>query len=705
VKKKHKHTNKLINETSPYLLQHAHNPVDWHPWGEEALAQAKKENKPIFLSIGYAACHWCHVMERESFENEKIAEILNEHFISIKVDREEHPDLDDIYMTAVMAISGSGGWPMTVFLTPELKPFYGGTYFPPEDKWGRVGFKNLILRLNDFWQNGQSRTKLYQDADTLSKVVEQRTSLSLPVDEDSRLDANLLANAARQLEAVFDDKWGGFSSAPKFPASNAIMFLLRDYHRTGNKRSLEMATFTLDKMHSGGMYDHLAGGFHRYSVNNEWLVPHFEKMLYDNAQLAVVYTEAYQVTGNEKYARIAREIFDYVMTYMTDASGSIYSTEDADSQGKEGIFYLWKREEIDRILSREEAKVLSRFYNVKTSGNFSSHEEYHRGFNILHIRKDAAEVAKELGMTEKKLENALSDIKKKLLEVRDKRERPGLDDKVITSWNALMISAFSRGFQVLADKKYLNAAVRAAVFLMDKMRTEDGRLLRTHREGKSRFFAYLEDYAYTTRAFIDLYEAGFDEQWLFEAEALTEEMIAQFWEEKSASLFDTSQFHKNLIVRAKSTNDSAIPSPVGMAIDSFLRLGKLLNRENYTQKAGRLLRANQPYMEKAPQGYLTLLMNVDSLIHSPKEIAIVGGKDAEDTQTLLREIHTRFIPHRIIALLDPRSKDAAEIAAKIPLLSGRTSIKGRATAYVCENFACQLPVTSPEELIKQLLTE
>ena len=699
---KHAHTNKLIDETSPYLLQHAHNPVDWYPWGEEALVKAKKENKPIFLSIGYAACHWCHVMERESFENEEIAEILNKHFISIKVDREERPDLDDIYMTAVVAISGSGGWPMTVFLTPELKPFFGGTYFPAEDKGGRVGFKNLILRLNEFWQNDQSRTKLLQDAKTLSQAVEQRTSMSLPVNGDAKLDNDLLTNATNQLEADFDDKWGGFSSAPKFPPSNAVRFLLRDSKHNGNKRSLEMATFTLDKMCEGGMYDHLAGGFHRYSVDREWLVPHFEKMLYDNAQLAVVYIEAYQTTGNKKYARIAKEIFEYEMTYMTDESGGIYSTEDADSQGKEGIFYLWKREKLDEILGKKEAEIFSRYYNVDKRGNFSSQEEYHQGFNILHIRKNAASVAKKLDMTEEQLENTITGIKKKLLEVRDKRVRPGLDDKTITSWNALMISAFARGFQVFSDKRYLNAAERAAAFVMDKMRTKEGKLLRTHRAGESKFYAYLEDYSYTIQAFIDLYEAGFDSQWLFTAEDLTEEMIAQFWDEKRDSLFNTSRHHENLIVRTKTANDSAIPSPVGVAVQSFLRLGKLLDKKSYLKKAERILIANHPYMEKAPQGYLTLLMNVDSLIHPPKEIAIVGQKDSEDTKELLKAIHGRFFPNRVIALLDPYSIDAEKLAKKIPLLYGRTLSGGKATAYVCENFTCQLPVTSPEELIKQL---
>ena len=701
--RKHKHTNNLIHETSPYLLQHAHNPVDWFPWGDEALTKAVKENKPIFLSIGYAACHWCHVMERESFENEAIAAILNEFFVSIKVDREEHPDLDDIYMTAVVAISGSGGWPMTVFLTPELKPFYGGTYFPPEDKWGRVGFKTLILRLKDLWRNEQSRIKLLQDGETLGEIVEQRTSVSLPVDEDVKLDKHLLANATRQLETLFDDEWGGFSSAPKFPPSNAIAFLLRDHYHTGTQRSLEMATFTLDKMHSGGMYDHLGGGFHRYSVDHEWLVPHFEKMLYDNAQLAVVYIEAFQATGKKKYARIAREIFDYEMRYMTDPSGGIYSTEDADSQGREGIFYLWKRDELTGILGGKKAEILSRYYNVKKMGNFSSHEDYHKGFNILHIRKDAAAVAKELDMPVVQLENTLSDIRKKLLEFRDKRVRPGLDDKIITSWNALMISAYARGYQVFAEKKYLEAAEKSAAFVMDKMRKGDGRLLRTRRAGKSRFYAYLEDYAFTVRALIDLYEAGFDKRWLFAAEELIEEMIAQFWDEKSTGLFNTGRYHENLIVRAKSTNDSAIPSPVGVAVESFLRLKKLLDREDYSHKAERLLKANQPYMEKAPQGYLTLLMGVGSLVYPPKEIAIVGQKDSEDTKELLKAIHSRFIPNRTTALLDPDDAEGEELAKKIPLLSGRVPVNGKATAYVCENFICQLPVTTPDELIEQLL--
>jgi uncharacterized protein YyaL (SSP411 family) len=700
---KHEHTNKLIHETSPYLLQHAHNPVDWFPWGEEALAKAKEENKPIFLSIGYAACHWCHVMERESFEKEEIAKILNSHFVSIKVDREERPDLDDIYMTAVIALSGSGGWPMTVFLTPDLKPFYGGTYFPPEDKWGRVGFKNLLLRLADFWHDEKSRAKIFQDAETLSQIIARRASQSFPVDEKSQISTSLLVNAARQLEASFDGKWGGFNDAPKFPPSHALLFLFRHFHRTGNKRSLEMAKLTLDRMSEGGIYDHLAGGFHRYSVDSHWLVPHFEKMLYDNAQLAVVYTEAFQVTGIPQYARVAQEIFEYEMTTMTDSTGGIYSTEDADSQGKEGLFYLWKWDEIQNILGKNDTAIVSRYYCVKKEGNFPSQEEYHKGQNILHRRQRAASVAKELDMTESELEKRMSAIKKNLLKERDKRIRPGLDNKIITSWNALMISAYARGHQVFADTKYLAAGERAASFIMNNMRTKEGKLLRTHRDGESKFFGYLEDYAYTIRSFVDLYEAGFDSQWLFAAEDLLEEMLAQFWEDKSASLYNTSRYHENLIVRAKTTNDSAMPSPIGVAINSLLRLGKILDREDYAQKAQRILRANHPLLEKAPQGHLGLLMNVDPLIYPAKEIVIIGAKEAAQTKELLKEIHRRFLPHRVIVLLDPASEEADELTKKIPLVVGRKLIDGKAAAYVCENFSCQLPAASPEQLAEQLI--
>lgn len=702
--KKHKYTNRLIDETSPYLLQHAHNPVNWYPWGEEALAKAKKENKPIFLSIGYTACHWCHVMERESFENEEIAEILNKNYVSIKVDREERPDLDEIYMAAVIAATGSGGWPMTVFLTPELKPFAGGTYFPPEDKWGRIGFKKLITSISGLWKNKDSREGLLKDADTLSKMVEERTSgiVLTNKNKDAELNKELLDNAVHQLEVSFDKRWGGFGEAPKFPPSNAIVLLLRDYFHTGNRKSLEMATFTLDRMYQGGMYDHLAGGFHRYSTDEMWLVPHFEKMLYDNAQLAVVYMEAFQLTGNKRYARVAKEIFDYEMTYMTDRAGSIYSTEDADSEGKEGIFYLWEYDELKNILGKEEANIFFKYYNAKKSGNFSSHENYHQGLNILHIQRDLTTVSKELKMKEEELEEALFSLRKKLVKVRDKRIRPGRDDKIITSWNALMISAFARGFQIFEEKTYLQAAENAAAFIMEKMRTTDGKLLRTHRKGKSKFYAYLEDYAFTVQALVDLYEAGFDEKWLVAAYDLAEEMIDQFWDSKTAGFFNTGKHHKNLIARTKSANDNAIPSPVAIATRALLRLSKLLDKDEYFDKVTQILKVNFIYMQRLPRGYLSLLSCVDSLLYPAKEIAIVGKKNSEDTQKLLRTVNSHFVPNRIITFIDPDQINARLLAKKIPLLAGRSLVKGKATAYVCENFVCKLPVTTPEALLEQL---
>jgi len=702
MEKVHKYTNQLIHETSPYLLQHAHNPVNWYPWGEEALSKARKENKPIFLSIGYSACHWCHVMEKESFEQEEIAKILNQHFISIKVDREERPDLDEIYMAAVVAISGSGGWPMTVFLTPELKPFFGGTYFPPEERWGRTGFKDIIIKISQFWHDEEKRKKLTRDAEMLKQMIEERTSVSVSQDKNAELSQKLLDNAAHQLEETFDAEWGGFSGAPKFPSSQAISFLLRDYHHNGNKESFRKAILTLDKMYEGGMYDHLGGGFHRYSTDRMWLVPHFEKMLYDNAQLAVVYLEAYQLTGNDRYARVAREIFSYEMEQMADNTGGFYSTEDADSEGKEGVFYLWKFDELEKLLGEEESRIFSAAYSVKKNGNFSSHETYHQGLNILHIQRDLAVVAKDFAMKEAEFESKLQSIKDKLIKVRDQRVRPGLDDKIITSWNGLMISGFARGFQVLGDKKYLQAAEEAASFIMKKMQDKNGRLLRTYRNGRSKFSAYLEDYAYSVRAFIDLYEAAFDEHWLFAADNLAQEMINQFWDKENSGFYNTGKYHKNLIVRTKSLNDGALPSPTGVALEGLLRLAKFLDRENYFKKVRHTLQASYLFMDRVPQGYLSLLFSVDFLVHPPKEIAIVGRRGSEDAQKLLRTIHEHYIPNRVIAFIDPAQDDAQSLMEKIPILSGRKMIEGRATAYVCANYTCQLPMTTAEALLKQL---
>ncbi|MFC2167481.1 thioredoxin domain-containing protein [Acidobacteriota bacterium] len=694
--------NKLGKETSPYLLQHAHNPVNWYPWGKEALEKAKRENKPIFLSIGYAACHWCHVMERESFENNAIAEILNTHFISIKVDREERPDLDDIYMAAVIAVSGSGGWPMTVFLTPDLKPFFAGTYFPPEDKWGRMGFKKIVSIIGEKWQEQQGQKRLLYDAETLENTVKERTSQSPVEGSLSQLSSHLIDSAANELKSSFDPNWGGFSAAPKFPQSQTISLLLRHYYHTGDKYSLSMATFTLDKMAMGGMYDHLGGGFHRYSTDEKWLVPHFEKMLYDNALLAALYLEAYQVTKEKKYAKTAEEIFSYEMNKMTDKSGAIYSTEDADSEGQEGIYYTWTHEKILEVLGKETGEIFSKVYNVKKPGNFSSREDYHQGQNILYLKKELFELSQELAIDYKKLSDLLKDSRKKLLEVREKRIQPGLDDKSVTSWNSLMISSYAQASQILDESKYLKAATLAARFIKKELLTKEKKLLRTHRNGQSKFFAYLEDYAYTVRAFVDLYEAGFDESWLFLAENLADTMISQFWDDSFFGFFNTGNLHEDLIVRTKSAVDNATPSPTAVAAGALLRLGRFLGRDDFSQKAAQTLQAAADHMERFPQAYLSLILAADLFLNPIKEIALIGNRKAKDTQALLRTVHSIYSPHSIVTFLDPTSSQKENLTKKIPLLAGRTLIDGKAAAYVCKNFTCQLPVTSAEGLLKQI---
>jgi uncharacterized protein YyaL (SSP411 family) len=495
--KKHKYTNRLADETSPYLLQHAHNPVDWYPWSKEAFEIARKLDKPIFLSIGYSTCHWCHVMERESFENEHIAKIMNEHFVSIKVDREQRPDVDDVYMTAVRMMTGSGGWPLSVFLTPDGKPFYGGTYFPPKDMYGRPGFDSLLLAIADAWKN--KRADLLESADKISSILQQ--SSEEPGKE--ALSTDTLNKSYLHLTRIFDSIYGGFGSAPKFPQPTNLSMLLSYWHRTGDKVALAMVETTLEAMAKGGMYDHLGGGFHRYSTDSRWLVPHFEKMLYDQALLSKVYVQAYQVTGKEDYARVAREIFDYIMRDMTDSKGGFYSAEDADSEGKEGLFYVWELKEIDEVLGMKNARIFNEYYGVTRKGNFEDNK------SILNVKKSVEELAKQFKQGPKAIETVLAQGCSTLLEHRSKRIRPHRDDKVIAGWNGLMISALAYGGAALDDKKYINAATRAADFTLTTLR-RDARLMRYYRAGKVIDLAYLDDYAFVIMGLLDLYEATFD---------------------------------------------------------------------------------------------------------------------------------------------------------------------------------------------------
>ncbi len=692
-----KHTNRLIDSTSPYLLQHAHNPVDWYPWGEEAIQKAKDEDKPIFLSIGYSACHWCHVMERESFENEDVAKILNEHFVAIKVDREERPDIDEIYMTAVQIMTGSGGWPMSVFLTPDLKPFYGGTYYPPEDMVGRPGFKTLLRSIADAWVN--RRDEVMQSAEQLTQYVRQSQDMRTGTASD--VEGELLQDAVNELRGTFDSVHGGWGTAPKFPSSPSIELLLRQYLHTGETDLREMATQTLTEMYRGGMYDHLGGGFHRYSVDAEWLVPHFEKMLYDNAQLSEVYLDAYQASGDPLYARVAREILDYEIRDMQDKGRAFYCTEDADSEGKEGIFYTWRYDEILSHLGEDDGKLFCTYYSVKPEGNFTSHEPYHKGLNILHITQDPHTIAKDAGLTVEELEKRIAASRKKLMAVREQRVRPGLDDKILTLWNGLIVGSLAQAYAILGDDRYRDAATRTANFILTDM-SRDGVLLRTCRNGEAHIPGYLDDYAFFTSGLIELYEATFDLRWLAEADRLSQAMIDQFWDESGGGFYFTRAGQEDVLTRTKPTYDGAEPSGNSMAAWVLLRLAKLTDNHEYAEKANRILRINQANMKSAPRGFMKMLCVVDFHLTPTQEIAIAGKEDSDAVHGFLAALYHQYIPNKVVALIDPDSKDAVALEKRVPLLAAKTLVNGQPAAYVCENYACQQPVTTPAAMLKTL---
>jgi len=687
-----KHTNRLIDETSPYLLQHAHNPVDWYPWGEEALNLAKNLDKPILLSIGYSACHWCHVMERESFENEKIAAIMNKYYINIKVDREERPDLDEIYMSAVQIMTGSGGWPMTVFLTPELKPFYGGTYFPPDDRYGRPGFPKLLEAVEDAY-----RSKREEIDEQAEKLVSHINQISNPKGvENLSLDDKIIEQAFYHYQNRFDSQHGGFGQAPKFPPGMGLILLLRYWKRSGNSRALHIVEFTLEKMARGGMNDQLGGGFHRYSTDEIWLTPHFEKMLYDNSLLTVTYLEAFQATGKPFYREVVEETLDYVLREMYDQqNGGFYSTQDADSEGEEGKFFVWTPDEVEQILGQADAKVFCDFYDVTDHGNFE-HQ------NILWVKTPTDLYTKKTNIEQTDLINILSRCKKKLFDAREKRIKPGLDDKILTSWNGLMIRSMGLAYQILGDPRYLEAAETSAKFILKELVQKNGHLLRTHRAGKSHLNACLEDYSYFIAGLIELYQASFDAYWLREANRLNQIMISQFWDSQNGGFFFTGKDHPELIVRSKSAYDGATPSGASMAVHVLLRLAILLNQPDLREKAKITFSLYGHTMKTAPSGSAQMLCGVDFLIDAPKEIAIVGNPLSEQTQEILRNIHRRFVPNKVIALLNPNTEEKQEIEELIPLLAGKASIDGKTTIYVCQNYACQLPTTDIDDLDKLL---
>ena len=678
--------NRLAQETSPYLLQHKDNPVDWYPWGPEAFERARAEDKPIFLSIGYSACHWCHVMERESFEDPETARLMNAHFVNIKVDREERPDVDAMYMDAVQALTGSGGWPMSVFLTPEGKPFYGGTYFPPVPRHGLPSFKQVLLSIAHAWEH--QRDQIEEQARRLVDYIRRRT---LVEPRDDELTPDLLARALGQAVRHYDPEWGGFGRAPKFPQPPVLAFLLRAHHRTGDRRAEQMLRRTLTRMARGGIYDQLGGGFHRYSVDRFWLVPHFEKMLYDNAQLARVYLWAWQAFGDPLYRRVVEETLAYALREMRHPEGGFYSAQDADSEGEEGKFFVWDEAEIDALLGPETAHAVKAFYAVSATGNWE-------GKNILWVPNDPEVVAHTLGMAPGELEATLSEARRALFEARRRRVPPATDTKVLTSWNALMVAAFAEAGRVLGRPDHVDVAAQSAHFLLSALRDGEGRLYHAWSplDGRARVRGLLEDYAFLADALVTLYEATFDPHWLTEARALVEVMLADFWDAERGGFFDTPEGADDLIVRPKELVDNAVPAGNSAAALALLRLAAYLDDEALRAKGETTVRLVGRAAAEQPLGFANWLCALDTLLHPPVELALVGP--AGGREPFVRVLAGRYIPHLLIAA----GEDGDEAAAHLPILRGRTALDGRTTAYLCEQFTCRQPTTRPEELAAQL---
>ena len=683
-------SNRLAHETSPYLLQHRENPVDWHPWGPEALELARREEKPIFLSIGYSACHWCHVMEHESFENPAIARLMNENFVCIKVDREERPDLDQIYMNAVQLLTGRGGWPMSVFLTPDLKPFYGGTYWPPTARMGMPGFDQVLLAVADAWKN--RRQQAIEHAEELTSHLSRFAGGPPGAGE---LSLWLIEAAGEALERSFDHRLGGFGGAPKFPHSMDLQVLLRLWKRHRRSEFLDIVTTTLDKMAAGGIYDHLGGGFHRYSVDERWLVPHFEKMLYDNALLTSAYVEGYLATGNAEYARVARETCDYVLRDMTDGARGFYSTEDADSEGEEGKFYVWTPREVEDVLGNEAAEIFCYVYDVTEPGNFEGH-------NILNLPKAIEVCAKIKGRDPEQLRAELAASRQKLLEVRGKRVRPGRDDKVLVAWNGLMIDALVKAAGAIDESRYLEAAEKAAAFILSEMRRSDGRLLHTWRAGQSKVDAYLDDYAALANALVSLYEATFNERYIEEAIALVEIMLKHFADSPAGGFFYTADDQEQLIARNKEMQDSSVPSGNALAATVLVRLGKLTGRSEYLETAEKTFRAATALLDRAPTAAGQMLLALDMYLGPTPEIVFLGDPVNANTATVLSHLRRTFIPNKVVALRPAPAASDHRSSALDPRFTGKSAGDPDPTLFICQNFTCQAPASGIEAATKQI---
>jgi len=694
--------NKLINEKSPYLLQHAYNPVDWHPWGDETFKKAIADDKPIFLSIGYSTCYWCHVMEREVFENEKIAELMNSIFVNIKVDREERPDVDRVYMSALQSMTGSGGWPMSMFLTNDLKPFYGATYVPPASKFGMPGFEDLITQINTAW-----KTRRDEVNESGEKIIEHIREASANKKTKTELNGEILLKGAQQFKNGFDEDYGGFGEQPKFPRPVGFNFLLRMYKRYDDDESLRMIVRTLFQMGRGGVYDHLGGGFHRYSVDRFWRVPHFEKMLYDQAQLACTYIDAFQITKDKHFAEIAEDILSYVKRVLTDIDGGFYSAEDAESyitsekeSKAEGACYVWEKEEIDKLLG-EHSEIFCYYFGIGQYGNAPAGSDPHNVFvhkNILYIAHSLSETSNEFEKSTDEIHNIIEDCKKLLFEVREKRPLPHLDDKILVSWNGLMISAFARACQVFEKNEYLDSAINAAEFILSKLFDDKtNALLHRYRDGEARFEGNLEDYAFFIQGLIDLYETSFDEKYLVHAINLSKSMITNFYDEENSGFYDTSGKDKSILVKTKEDYDSAEPTGNSIAILNLLRLSQLTDNKDWFERAYNSILLFSGKLTKQPYAMPQMLCALDFALNKPKQIIISGEKDTFSIKEMLHEVNKRYIPGKI--LIFANSKIESKV---IPFLPAIVTKSDKTTAYVCENYTCQLPVRGAGELGKLL---
>ncbi len=691
-----KHHNRLVHEKSPYLLQHADNPVDWYPWSEEAFEKARKENRPVFLSIGYSTCHWCHVMAHESFENPQIGALMNDTFISIKVDREERPDIDMVYMEVCQMMTGSGGWPLTIIMTPDKKPFFAGTYIPGETRFGRIGMPDLIRQIKEIWSTRQD--EVLNSADRITTTL-QTSTFPAPGEE---LGEDILHLTYDQLKDRFDEEYGGFGGEPKFPTPHNLLFLLRYWKRTHEEKALDMVEKTLQMMRRGGIYDQIGFGFHRYSTDRRWLVPHFEKMLYDQALIVLAYIEAFQITRKEEYAQIAREVLNYVLRDMTDARGGFHSAEDADSEGKEGKFYLWSYNEIQQVLTSDQVELFTNVFNILKSGNYTDELTGGKtGRNILHLTKPLNEIASEFDIDESGIQTRLELIRQELFAHRKKRIHPHKDDKILTDWNGLMIAALARGARVLEEPEYTLAAIRAVDFIFGNLFTPDGQLLHRYRDGEAALTGNLDDYAFLIHGLLELYETTFEVNYLKKAIRLNEYLLKHLWDDENGGFYFTESNEDELLVRQKEIYDGALPSGNSIAMLNLIRLGRITANPDLEQKAAKIGRCFYENVTKMPSAYTQLMIAVDFLVGPSYEVIIIGDSQVNDTRQMLQAVQKEFLPNKIVVFkpMDANSYGIQEVA---PYTENQKTIDNRATAYVCINYHCKLPTADISTMLSLL---